>query len=255
MVSALFPVVDLRVNIPGAPIISADPAFPYAPEPIAGSAGDWIFGPDAASLLPFFGSAKLTPQAATHVWSSNYVTTKASGAALVTDIAEADNQTFWCAFKWRNSTGKNSIVVGNVGSVVANGGFGMTNATDGALRLTTYGAATNQLNLSQAGGIPSGLVDGDWVVVVASLSATAFTRRMTGSSAFTTTLTNARTKHPTNRLSLGNAFLTGNAGYTPVDMSAAMFGIINEKLDEAQVDAVYEEIRARMSYRGLAVGA
>lgn len=254
MASALFPVVDLRVNIPGAPIISATPAFPYAPEPISGAIGDWILGPDAASLLTFSGSAKLTAQASTHTWAANYVTTKAAGAALVTDIAEADNQTFWCAFRWRNASGKNSIVVGNVGSVVANGGFGMTNAPDGGLRLTTYGAATNQLNLSQAGGIPVGLADGDWVVAVASLSPTAFTRRMTGSAAFTTTLANARTKHPTNHLALGNAFLTGNAGYTPVDMSAAMFGVINGKLNDAQVDSLYEAIRARMIYRGISVG-
>lgn len=255
MVSALFPVVDLRINIPGAPIIVAAPAFPYAPELIAGALGDWILGPDAASLLPFSGSAKLSAQASTHSWAANYVTTKAAGEALVTNIAEADNQTFWCAFRWRNATGKNSIVVGNVGPAVSTGGFGMTNAPDGALRLTTYGSAVNQLNLSQAGGIPVGLADGDWVIAVASLSATAFTRRMTGSTVFTTALANARTKHPSNRLALGNAFLTGNAGYTPVDMSAAMFGVINGKLNEAQVDALYEEIRARMNYRGISVGA
>ncbi|KLN54743.1 hypothetical protein [Variovorax paradoxus] len=251
MANYVFPVADLRISIPGAPIIAAEPVFPFTQVPEVGALGDWILGPDASSLAAFGGDATLTPQAATHVWSPNFVRLKTAGEALVSSIHEAADMTFYFGFRYRVGHGKNSLVVANITpSLSVGGGFAVNNGTDGSLRLATYGPTTNTVNMSPDGGAPPGLVNNDWAIGVVSLSASAVRRKITGSAAAEAALTNPRVLQ-TQPIAIGNAYFNGNAGYFPIDLDVATFGVIPGYMSLAEIEELYQRLDRRLEARGL----
>lgn len=253
MARVLFPVAPLGITIPGAPVVDAVPAFPYEPSLIAGAVGDWLFGPDQVSLATISGDATLTAQAATHAWGGNSVTVKAVGEALVTNVLEPEAMTFWVAFRWRNTTGKNSIIVGNISPPLATGGFALANNPAGEVRIATYGANPNSLPVSDHGSVPAGLQDGDWILILVSLNGQRVITRMTGSTVVTAQLANPRVRNTVNRIALGNAFFTGNPTYTPVDVSAAMFGCMDTSVDAERLESLYGILQRRLAHRGIVV--
>lgn len=251
MTNFVFPVADLRVAIPGAPIVAAEPVFPYTQVPEVGALGDWIFGPDASSLAAFGGDATLVPQGVSHEWSATSVRVKNAGEALASNIAEGVNMTFFVGFRYRVGHGKNSLVVANITpALTAGGGFALNNGSDGTLRLTTYGAASNQVNMSPDGGVPPNLANNDWAIAIVSFSAAALRRRITGSAAAEAALANPRLLQ-TQPLAVGNGYFNTNAAYYPVDLDVATFGVLPWFLTLEEIDELYLRIERRMQVRGL----
>lgn len=256
MARSLFNVTRAGILIPGAPVLAnATPVFPYRPTAIPGAVGDWIFGGGNDSLVPFAGSAILTPQSNTHTWLPNAVTTKAAGQALETSLMEPESFTAWACFQYRKPQpgNKNSLIFGNISAPLAGGGFALNNGFAGTLSIATYGATPTSTNLYDAAA-PAQLNDGDWMVAVVSYDANTITTIATGTPAKTGNLNAVRVRHASNKIGVGNTKFTSDANYSRVDANIAMFGVVPRKMGNAEVTALYDTLAKRAAFRNIILG-
>lgn len=155
----LFPVLDARVTIPGAPVIDAAPAFAYVPAPEPG-AQHWLFGVDDSSLLRFGGSTgTLTPQAGTHVYGSNYVEVQAYAEALVSNFTDQTTQTHIAVVRYQPVASKNALILGNIDANV--NGWGNWISAAGTIATLQRGNTPALVDH----GAPVGVAVGDYMFV------------------------------------------------------------------------------------------
>lgn len=243
----LFPVLDARVTIPGAPVISATPAFPYVPAPEAG-AQHWLFGVDNSSLLPFGGnSGTLTPQSNTHLYGTNYVEPQAYAQSLLSNFTDQATQTHIAVVRFQPVATKNTLLLGNIDANV--NGWGLWVASDGKI-------STIQRNNTPAlvtHGTPIGVVAGDYMFVAQALwesgGVTHF-RTCVAGQVYEGVWTGLRPIAP-RAAALGNA-TQSSATYTPTPVRYAeymAFPGVAKTADELAL--IHARSRRRMAARGI----
>lgn len=243
----LFPVLDARVTIPGAPIISATPAFPYTPLPEPGAL-HWLFGGDDSSLIPFGGSGgTLVPQAATHVYGANYVETQAYAQGLVSNFADQAVQTHIAVVRYQPVASKNALLLGNLNAEV--NGWGVWLDSTGKVSTILRG---NTPVLADH-GVPAGVSAGDFIFVASSMwvdgAVTRFLTRVAG-QVFEGAWTGLR-PIGSRAAALGNAY-NSSATYSPAPVRYAesiVFAGASKTADELAL--IYARSRRRMTARGI----
>jgi hypothetical protein len=244
----LFPVLDARVAIPGAPVISATPAFPYVPMPESG-AKHWLFGVDDSSLLPFGGSGSLTPQGEEHTYGANYVETTAYAQGLVSAIADQATQTHIAVLRYQPVASKNALWLGNLNAEV--NGWGVWLASNGHVSTILRG---NTPVLADH-GIPAGVLAGDYIFVAHSMwiegAATHF-RTCVAGQVFEGAFTGLR-PIGARTAALGNAY-NSSATYTPAAVRYAEYiAFPGAPKTAEELAEIHARSRRRMAARGIEI--
>lgn len=244
----LFPVLDARVAIPGAPIISATPAFPYVPMPEPG-ARHWLFGVDDSSLLPFGGNGSLTPQGTEHTYGSNYVETPAYAQGLVSGIADQATQTHIAVLRYQPVASKNALWLGNLNAEV--NGWGVWLASNGQVSTILRG---NTPALASHGS-PAGVLAGDYIFVAHSLweeGAVTHFRTYVNGQVFEGAWTGLR-PIASRVAALGTAFYN-SATYTPAPVRYAEYIAFPGAPKTAdELAAIHARSRRRMAARDIVI--
>lgn len=244
----LFPVLDARVAIPGAPVISATPAFPYVPAPEPG-AKHWLFGVDNTSLLPFGGSGSLTPQGGEHAYGSNYVETPAYAQGLVSSIADQSTQTHIAVLRYQPVASKNALWLGNLNAEV--NGWGVWLASDGQVGTILRGNTP----VLVYHGVPAGVLAGDYLIVGHSLwveGAVTHFRTYVAGQVFEGAWTGLR-PIGARTAALGNAY-NSSATYTPAAVRYAEYMAFPGAPKTAdELAAIHARSRRRMAARGIVI--
>jgi hypothetical protein len=245
----LFPVLDARVTIPGAPVIDAAPAFAYVPAPEPG-AQHWLFGGSDSSLLRFGGSTgTLTPQAGTHVYGSNYVEVQAYAQALVSNFMDQTTQTHIAVVRYQPVASKNVLILGNIDANV--NGWGMWIDSSGLVSTILRNNTPALVNH----GAPVGVAVGDYMFIAQSLwlegGVTHF-RTCVAGQVYEGAWTGVRPV-ATRAAALGNA-TQPSATYTPTPTRFAEYiafpGVTKTAIELADI---HERTRRRMLARGLVI--
>lgn len=245
----LFPVLDARVTIPGAPVIPATPAFPFSPSPEPG-AQHWLFGVDDTSLERFGGTTgTLTAQSGAHVYGANYVETQAFAQGLVSNIADQDTQTHIAVVRYQPIADKNALLLGNLNAEV--NGWGVWVAANGQVSTILRGNTPVLANH----GAPVGVVAGDYIFVAHSLwvdGAVTHFRTWIAAQTFEGAWTGLRPLGA-RAAALGNAY-NNSATYSPAPVRYAeymAFPGVPKTTDE--LASIHARSRRRMASRGIEI--
>lgn len=247
----VFPVYPLGKDTPGAPVVpGAVQLYPYTPGPELGYS-HWLFGGSEASLAPYGGSSTLSAQGTLHSWGSSYVNLPSYANALVSNIPDAREQTFYAAVRYQPVTGKNVILVGNI-SLASQGAGIWIDANGNICTVLRNSSSTVLVNH----GPPPGAAAGDWIFVGLSKrveGGVSKTRTIVGSTIFETTWDGLQDVSGSNRISVGNAYAS-TAIYTPADVRIAELLVLPAGADAAaKMLTVYSHSRARLALRGISL--
>lgn len=249
--SYIFPVYDLGRDTTGAiPVPGATKLYPYVPAPEPGY-DHWQLGGGAASLVPYGGTATLNSVGTENTWGQNYVQTPSYGNALVSNVADAREQTFYAAFRYLPVAGKNVIVVGNI--TLASEGAGIWVNASGNLGTVLRNSSGTVL---YDHGIPNGVAPGDWIFVGLSKyveNGVSKTRTLIGNNVYEKDWGALQTVSPGHRIAVGNP-ATNTTIYTPAELRTAELLIRQAGADSvAKMLDVYAHSRVRLQSRGISL--
>ncbi|MCO7469526.1 hypothetical protein NJG16_05585 [Stenotrophomonas maltophilia] len=245
----VFPVYPLGKDTPGAPVVpGAVQLYPYTPGPELGYA-HWLFGGSDASLAPYGGSSTLSAQGTLHTWGSGYVNLPSYANALVSNVPDAREQTFYAAVRYLPVAGKNVILAGNI-SLASQGAGLWIDPSGNVCTVLRNPSSTVLVNH----GPPAGAVPGDMIFVGLSKrveGGVSKTRTLVGNTLYETAWPGLQDVSGSNRISAGNAYAS-TAVYTPADLRVAELLILPAAADAAaKMLTVYSHSRARLALRGI----